>query len=112
MIRRPPRSTLFPYTTLFRSYAVEHGVHRHAGQPLLLGQGDPELLVGLQELGIDLLQALRLLLQLRSRVVDHVLVVDRRGTGGWPRPVPSLQPLGGGALRRHSPIHSLAPPFP
>jgi len=37
-------------------YAVEHGVHRHAGQPLLLGQGDPELLVGLQELGIDLLQ--------------------------------------------------------
>src|SRR2546430_5648891 len=25
MIRRPPRSTLFPYTTLFRSL----GVHRH-----------------------------------------------------------------------------------
>src|SRR3712207_8561212 len=23
MIRRPPRSTLFPYTTLFRSHAVE-----------------------------------------------------------------------------------------
>src|SRR2546421_2840982 len=23
MIRRPPRSTLFPYTTLFRSFAVE-----------------------------------------------------------------------------------------
>src|SRR2546430_11459756 len=23
MIRRPPRSTLFPYTTLFRSYAVK-----------------------------------------------------------------------------------------
>src|SRR3712207_8389639 len=34
MIRRPPRSTLFPYTTLFRSLAVvpvtrrpDHGVH-------------------------------------------------------------------------------------
>src|SRR5256884_7570776 len=27
MIRRPPRSTLFPYTTLFRSAAVELGVH-------------------------------------------------------------------------------------
>src|SRR5256885_2919749 len=27
MIRRPPRSTLFPYTTLFRSvYAFEHGI--------------------------------------------------------------------------------------
>src|SRR3712207_7924176 len=25
MIRRPPRSTLFPYTTLFRSYAREVG---------------------------------------------------------------------------------------
>src|SRR3712207_7525356 len=27
MIRRPPRSTLFPYTTLFRS--VEVGAHHH-----------------------------------------------------------------------------------
>src|SRR3712207_8984399 len=26
MIRRPPRSTLFPYTTLFRSLALEGGV--------------------------------------------------------------------------------------
>src|SRR5689334_24856641 len=25
MIRRPPRSTLFPYTTLFRSLLVRHG---------------------------------------------------------------------------------------
>src|SRR2546430_10882130 len=25
MIRRPPRSTLFPYTTLFRSVCGEHG---------------------------------------------------------------------------------------
>src|SRR5260370_13593450 len=24
MIRRPPRSTLFPYTTLFRSKAIDH----------------------------------------------------------------------------------------
>src|SRR5260370_15206482 len=24
MIRRPPRSTLFPYTTLFRSLSLEH----------------------------------------------------------------------------------------
>src|SRR3712207_8840466 len=26
MIRRPPRSTLFPYTTLFRSARHEHGL--------------------------------------------------------------------------------------
>src|SRR2546426_8434309 len=28
MIRRPPRSTLFPYTTLFRSGKVERPQHR------------------------------------------------------------------------------------
>src|SRR5947209_8839302 len=28
MLRPPPRSTLFPYTTLFRSLAGSHDVHR------------------------------------------------------------------------------------
>src|SRR3712207_8046918 len=28
MIRRPPRSTLFPYTTLFRSTIMSHGLER------------------------------------------------------------------------------------
>src|SRR5438034_8027052 len=32
MIRRPPRSTLFPYTTLFRS-------HRHAGRERRCARG-------------------------------------------------------------------------
>src|SRR2546430_3967065 len=38
MIRRPPRSTLFPYTTLFRS---RNAAHRGAppGDPLALGAG-------------------------------------------------------------------------
>src|SRR3712207_7815321 len=31
MIRRPPRSTLFPYTTLFRSVAVAGGGHEDVG---------------------------------------------------------------------------------
>src|SRR3712207_7190789 len=31
MIRRPPRSTLFPYTTLFRSAGAERGVNRLVG---------------------------------------------------------------------------------
>src|SRR3712207_8289741 len=30
MIRRPPRSTLFPYTTLFRSLALHRGHRRGA----------------------------------------------------------------------------------
>src|SRR5258707_5102722 len=31
MIRRPPRSTLFPYTTLFRSWVAACGVWRDRG---------------------------------------------------------------------------------
>src|SRR3712207_7464829 len=41
MIRRPPRSTLFPYTTLFRSHeqmhAVVHGVRDRLGHLDLAG---------------------------------------------------------------------------
>src|SRR5258707_9520538 len=34
MIRRPPRSTLFPYTTLFRSLLVDQAVSCHQTSPL------------------------------------------------------------------------------
>src|SRR3712207_9180302 len=34
MIRRPPRSTLFPYTTLFRSIDGEKGILQHRGIPI------------------------------------------------------------------------------
>src|SRR5256885_12916839 len=43
MIRRPPRSTLFPYTTLFRSPAPGAPCHRHlaaGGQPGPWQRGD------------------------------------------------------------------------
>src|SRR2546422_4548630 len=39
MIRRPPRSTLFPYTTLFRSHRVR-ALERPAHE--LVGLGDPD----------------------------------------------------------------------
>src|SRR2546422_4677620 len=39
MIRRPPRSTLFPYTTLFRSHAAP-GRHGHRRTPV----GDVDVL--------------------------------------------------------------------
>src|SRR2546430_9663380 len=32
MIRRPPRSTLFPYTTLFRSPLLDERRHREPGE--------------------------------------------------------------------------------
>src|SRR2546430_9959526 len=35
MIRRPPRSTLFPYTTLFRSDRPRRGLHRRPVHLLL-----------------------------------------------------------------------------
>src|SRR5258708_23350175 len=47
MIRRPPRSTLFPYTTLFRSVEDAHGIAAaaHAGDHGI------RLAVGAQEFG-------------------------------------------------------------
>src|SRR2546427_4896339 len=53
MIRRPPRSTLFPYTTLFRS----HGVHLDIEPPVLVAASGqfatedplPDLVIGESE---------------------------------------------------------------
>src|SRR2546422_2661838 len=45
MIRRPPRSTLFPYTTLFRS-----GRARAGGNEVHVGTRRPERRVGTQRL--------------------------------------------------------------
>src|SRR2546422_8783923 len=53
MIRRPPRSTLFPYTTLFRSYCVEgsralrqycreRGIAMEQGGILIVARSDAE----------------------------------------------------------------------
>src|SRR5256885_15579642 len=48
MIRRPPRSTLFPYTTLFRSAntaldAAVAGVHPDLVKALIAAHGDPNV---------------------------------------------------------------------
>src|SRR6266542_6956395 len=57
MIRRPPRSTLFPYTTLFRSSAG-------AGLASVLGAGDPNV-------AFDRMQTLSVLAQQNSdRLAD------------------------------------------
>src|SRR3712207_8468932 len=42
MIRRPPRSTLFPYTTLFRSQGPDR--HSDIGEPLPHGPGGPAVM--------------------------------------------------------------------
>src|SRR3712207_8635106 len=54
MIRRPPRSTLFPYTTLFRSRGrvVADGDHRLEArrQPGLIAEREAPLLLLVEEL--------------------------------------------------------------
>src|SRR5438876_6764810 len=72
MIRRPPRSTLFPYTTLFRSLLqIELGhVDAVAGHqtPMVLGAGHP--------LAIPLQRAA----QAASRLALHGQAQDRKST--------------------------------
>src|SRR5258705_9783912 len=52
MIRRPPRSTLFPYTTLFRSPSgtqpapLHHSTHSNKGVPPIQPDEDPKLAQG------------------------------------------------------------------
>src|SRR3712207_7365680 len=52
MIRRPPRSTLFPYTTLFRSAGHEQRLDlvevADPGQVALVEDGHADLLVGVR----------------------------------------------------------------
>src|SRR3712207_7837400 len=50
MIRRPPRSTLFPYTTLFRSGRVPRGRRRHDEQ---LARADRQRLARRVRLGVE-----------------------------------------------------------
>src|SRR3712207_9321825 len=89
MIRRPPRSTLFPYTTLFRSRLTPIALERHrsvATKPLLVLGDDAvdqavlERLVGREvtvavHVGVDLLDVLAAVLG-----VDLVEPADRKST--------------------------------
>src|SRR3712207_7606537 len=53
MIRRPPRSTLFPYTTLFRSGEAAAAIGQDAGDPER--EGGERLLEGGPGAGLGLL---------------------------------------------------------
>src|SRR2546422_5594525 len=46
MIRRPPRSTLFPYTTLFRSRQADQGPVQHEEQRHIARAAEPKLADG------------------------------------------------------------------
>src|SRR2546422_4020858 len=75
MIRRPPRSTLFPYTTLFRSAPGHHDdarllerapLERGRGEPL--GQRHPDVHRGTRRLGLEPLRSEEHTSELQSRL--------------------------------------------
>src|SRR3712207_8907417 len=51
MIRRPPRSTLFPYTTLFRSQAAREGDPDRHRLPQQVGERDRDPEAGVEAAG-------------------------------------------------------------
>src|SRR5947209_8996412 len=74
MIRRPPRSTLFPYTTLFRSdWIGEEALHGDLQQRLEEWFG-----VEIAELGLALFQRLERILALIG--CEPVEILDRKST--------------------------------
>src|SRR3712207_7826199 len=84
MIRRPPRSTLFPYTTLFRSigaavhleeYATDSWLNRMVEINISNLAGVPSIIYGLLALGIFVN-----LLRLGPSVIAGALALDRKST--------------------------------
>src|SRR2546421_4120620 len=73
MIRRPPRSTLFPYTTLFRSPVVEVELHVLAVAAAVAG-GPEELAFDGMELHVE--QTRRVVGALRSE--EHTSELQSR----------------------------------
>src|SRR3712207_9317071 len=65
MIRRPPRSTLFPYTTLFRSRRLAQ-VHGHLVLVAQLVLEDAEEPAGVDEDGLQLVEVVALVPQDRK----------------------------------------------
>ncbi len=58
--------------------AVHDGIHRHAGELLLLVERDAQLVESGQQLGIHLVQALLFLALTRSGIIDNILIINLR----------------------------------
>src|SRR3712207_6972480 len=82
MIRRPPRSTLFPYTTLFRSARAAEVIHRgespSGADPRELGSDDLRHQVRCDEHEPE--RPIQTCLQLGTVPVLAALRVDRKST--------------------------------
>ena len=74
--------------------AIEHGIHRDAGEDGLLLQGDAELGVGLEQFRVDIVQALgAVAIGLGRGVINNVLVVDLGVVDVGPRGLFEGQPV-------------------
>src|SRR5438477_1868852 len=71
MLRRPPRSTLFPYTTLFRSQPRDCGQRPHLGHALRLEQVRSEEHTSELQSHVNLV--CRLLLEKKKTTKDEML---------------------------------------
>src|SRR2546430_4491087 len=114
MIRRPPRSTLFPYTTLFRSEParVEHQQHLLAPLGLVLSRDDLAALGG--RLPIDVAQVVaRHPFAQRFEQPTLAELADRRHALLAPRGPGDRRPQPHGDERRvHPPRPPLLDPVP
>src|SRR3989441_6402603 len=130
MIRRPPRSTLFPYTTLFRSPAAPHGLDllgepgEHAGVTALQPDDAAAAVRAFDEQPVDLWLADVLAaghladidhLSVAPRVLQHLardqVVVDDHGRLAQPADGLEGDELGlapSGADERHERAHGSA----
>src|SRR3712207_9415253 len=86
MIRRPPRSTLFPYTTLFRSsltvWFTEEAVAAWAAEPRTTRGGQPHYSALAIETALTLRAVFRLALRQTEGLVGSILQL----LGLWPCP--------------------------
>src|SRR5437879_9508034 len=74
MIRRPPRSTLFPYTTLFRSHweRLPGGGRSQASRPSRLVCRQPRSEEHTSELQSPMYLVCRLLLEKKNKNIDGI----------------------------------------
>src|SRR5258705_7130510 len=77
MIRRPPRSTLFPYTTLFRSESrlqLRVGIRQQRRRPVFIGDAEPAI----GDLEADRLGVVDLLVAVLLQAL--IAEIDRKST--------------------------------
>src|SRR2546430_5017475 len=95
MIRRPPRSTLFPYTTLFRSLEQDKVVHHQACGQQQRSQPAGERFPGIQK---DRSEEHTSELQSQSNLVCRLLL-EKKKKNKWPH-TPTRDPHFCTSLRR------------